>query len=383
MSLVPEDMVRACARAVLIDSWREADGFCPPNPVVYPHQWLWDSCFHAIAWAALGDARGAVELASCLSGRLPSGFVPHMRYLGPTVARGPLPDRSSYTQPPIYAHAARVLQRSGQSVSAETVAAIGQALGWLWSRRRGDGGLVYIVHPWESGADDSPRWDDWIGLNSYDKDNFRAVDRRLVDETVFDDEGAAAWSQTFVVAPAAFNAFCVHAMAEFAELSGDESWSHRAAELSATVDERLWDPDESLWRDEPLVGGFGASSRWPTLDGALGLLSTTDKSKAAAVFDQLLERTRFAAAYGLSYVPPGHPKYDANAYWRGPAWPQLNYMMWVAARRWARDDVADAIAECSRRAAVTSRLAEYWNPETGEGLGAVPQGWAALAAAYG
>ena len=30
---------------------------------------------------------------------------------------------------------------------------------------------------------------------------------------------------------------------------------------------------------------------------------------------------------------------------------------------------------------LTSGFAEYWNPEDGAGLGAVPQGWAAVAAA--
>ena len=30
-----------------------------------------------------------------------------------------------------------------------------------------------------------------------------------------------------------------------------------------------------------------------------------------------------------------------------------------------------------------SGLAEYWHPDTGQGLGAVPQSWAALAAVVG
>ena len=53
--------VRAGALDVLRASWREADGFCPPNPEVYPHQWLWDSCFHAIAWRRSATAAAASE----------------------------------------------------------------------------------------------------------------------------------------------------------------------------------------------------------------------------------------------------------------------------------------------------------------------------------
>ena len=39
-----------------------AGGFCVPNPTTYPWQWLWDSCFHAVVWAHLGDERAVVEL---------------------------------------------------------------------------------------------------------------------------------------------------------------------------------------------------------------------------------------------------------------------------------------------------------------------------------
>src|SRR4051795_4104490 len=85
-------------------------------------------------------------------------------------------------------------------------------------------GLVYIVHPWESGSDDSPRWDSWVGLDTYDKEQFRAHDRVLVDATRFDDGGAATWSESFVVAPAAFNAFVAHACSEYAVLRGEPMW---------------------------------------------------------------------------------------------------------------------------------------------------------------
>jgi hypothetical protein len=373
--------LRAACRAVLEASWRPADGFCPPNPTVYPHQWLWDSCFHAIAWAALGDGRGVTELESCLRSQLPTGFVPHMRYLGPTVGRGPLPDRSSYTQPPVYAHAARVLRDAGFGVPAQTVTAIGRALECLWRDRRTDAGLVYLVHPWESGADDSPRWDSWIGLDAYDRDAYRTVDRRLVDDTVYDEAGAATWSRSFVAAPAAFNALVAHAFGEFAQLTGDAGWADRRAELVANIDRLLWDDASGLWRDLAIIGG-GESVTVPTLDGAMPLLVTRDPAKADRVLDQLRDPARFAAPYGLRYVWPDHASYDPDAYWRGPAWPQLNYLMWLAVRRWDRSDLAAEIARSSRVAATRSGFAEFWNPETGAGRGAIPQGWAALAAVY-
>jgi hypothetical protein len=54
-------------------------------------------------------------------------------------------------------------------------------------------------------------------------------------------------------------------------------------------------------------------------------------------------------------------------------------LLWVAATRTGRADVASAIATSTVAGAARSGLAEYWHPDTGEGLGAVPQSWTGLA----
>ncbi|MBL7501528.1 hypothetical protein I6A84_37415 [Frankia sp. CNm7] len=373
------DAARDGAAEVLAECWR--DGYCVPNPTVYPHLWLWDSCFHAISWAALGDPRAPVELASCLDAQLPHGFVPHMRYAAPSEGRGPLTDRSSFTQPPIYAHAARALAERGLPVAPETLERIERGLDYLWTHRMTAEGLLFIVHPWESGSDDSPRFDDWIGRSNWSRLAFTIFDHQLVDETEFDAEGAAIWSREFVVAPAAINAFAAHAAAELAALTGTLRWRRRADDLAAAIDDVLWDPEQNHWVDLPIIGG-GPSSALPTLDGLMPALVTPDPERARLALAQAEDPAGYAAAYGPRFVPAGHPRYQPEQYWRGPAWPQLNYMLYQAALRWDATALADALAAAGRRAALVSGFAEYWNPETGAGLGASPQGWAALAAAY-
>jgi len=101
---VKDDRVRSEALDVLQSAWREERGYCLPNADVYPHMWLWDSCFHSIAWACFKDQRSVVELAHALRMQLANGFLPHMVYAGPnTVYRGPRSDVSCFTQPPVYA----------------------------------------------------------------------------------------------------------------------------------------------------------------------------------------------------------------------------------------------------------------------------------------
>ena len=58
----------------------------------------------------------------------------------------------------------------------------------------------------------------------------------------------------------------------------------------------------------------------------------------------------------------------------------MSYLLWLAARRWNDTLVAGQIARSTVAGAKASGWAEYWNPHTGEGLGAVPQSWTALAA---
>jgi len=369
---------------VLEAHWDPARGHCYPHGTRYPHQWLWDSCFTAICWAALGDGRAARELGTALSDQLQDGFVPHMRYAGPTIDRGPLGHASSFTQPPVYAHAAARLAGHGVELPPDLLGRIDRALRFLWTRRRDRGGLVFIVHPWESGADDSPRWDSWLDADwtalRWDQPRFTAFDLHLVGQARFNRHGAAVASGGFQVAPAAFNALAGHAARELAALGGDPRWRGRADALAAAVDARLWDDDQGLWSDAPLVGG-GASTAVPTLDGVLPALVTADAARAARALDQLLDQARFAAPFGLAYVARDHPKYQPDAYWRGTAWMQMNYLAVLAARRWGRDDVVSQVVAASRRAAVASGFAEHWNPETGQGHGAVPLTWSALVVA--
>lgn len=207
--------------------WDHHRGFSVPNPSVYPHLWLWDSCFHAIIWAQLRDPRSTRELGAVLDGQLPGGLVPHMRFGGqpPGAWLGPLPDTSSLAQPPMFAHAATVLRAHGVDPGAAVLASARRGLDWLWTHRRTELGLLYVVHPWEAGNDHSPRWDDWGApgrtAGDYDRAARTAWNKNLMGDISFGEDGAASWSASFVASPAAFNAYVAFNMAEFGRLTGD------------------------------------------------------------------------------------------------------------------------------------------------------------------
>jgi hypothetical protein len=372
-------IVRTGAARVLDRAWNESAGYCRPNRRSYPHLWLWDSCFHAIAWFALGDARGTRELEAVFAGQLPDGFLPHMRYGRRTYPRGPLKGVSSFTQPPVYARALKAGADAGFAPSDELLECAQRALTALWRDRLRDG-LLVIVHPWEAGTDDSPRWDSWVGSSTWNRRVWTAFDRTLLKSTVFSPSGQAIENPDFVAAPASFNAIAADAATTLGELIGDADWIARGRALAATLDDAAWDSDAALWSDIAFSGG-GASVRIPTMDAALPAMCTPDPAKAAAALRQLTDSARFGAPYGPRFVPKSEPTYNPMQYWRGPAWPQLNYLTAHAARHCGDDALAAEIGRLTKRACLRAGFAEYWNPETGQGLGAHPQSWAAVAAA--
>ena len=336
MSLPPpipnKDALVAEATKVLEGNWSTELRCTLPHRMQYPHRWLWDSCFHVIVWASLGRPEARTELESVMASRLPTvigrGFLPHMVYGDPWrngdgIDRGPLQGMSSFTQPPIYAMALTSLLEGGTELAPWLVPAASEALEWLWTARSHDG-LLTIVHPWESGADVSPRYDDWYGPLQFDR-LFVHYDR-LVKTTRYDEAGVAVSNSSFGVAPSAFNGIAADAAGRLARLTGDRAWSTRTADLESAIDEQLWDESQQLWIDRSDVSGRrqqgrASSSAIPTLDGVLGALGTTSRERAERALSQCVGGGRFAAPFGPRYLPGDHPLYWPDVYWRGPTWP--------------------------------------------------------------
>jgi hypothetical protein len=331
--------------AVMRAHW-QPEGYTVPNAATYPFAWLWDSCFHVIIWAALGDAdRALAELAHVFRLQEPNGFVPHVDYQRLPTQHAELwgrLDGSSITQPPMHGHAVAELRRRGIDVPDELADRAARHLEYFLTERRHPSGLLTIWHPWETGCDDSPRFDHW---GADDPLRWFRVKGELV---------VGRPHPTFDCAPVSLAALV--------------AWNQR--ELTGVVDEALldalasrWDPELATWVDG---GAASSSGRTRTLDGLLPLLVIDEPSALAAVSDP--------AAFGGPFGPAGvhrmEPAFDPRRYWRGPVWPQLAYLLWRAGASIAAETVEGADR---------SGLAEYWDPDDATGLGAIPQSWTGLA----
>ncbi len=401
--LPPRDELRRSARCVLEQHWR-APGFTCPNGTTYPWLWLWDSCFHSIVWADLGAPdRALSELRVTLEGQGPSGFVPHLRYLDGTRRfdefwqhrpTSGAPSTSSITQPPVYALTVAELARRGIEVPDDLVERAAAGLWFLLARRRRSrAGLIELVHPWESGCDHSPRWDDLMapaslrpstgaGADAYDEQRWFERKGELLDTVQRDEHGAPLWNDEFAVGSVAFSAITAHGARLLATLTGDASLGDAADDLAASLATR-WDPQRRTWVDDgPTARGSG---RVRTAEALLPVLVERDPEVVAVVAGELTDAAALGGEFGPAQVHRDEPTYRPNSYWRGPSWPQLDDLLvrgLAASGTEAGRAGAVEVAAGSALGAWRSGWAEYWDPDDAAPGGAVPQSWTTLAALW-
>ena len=79
----------------------------------------------------------------------------------------------------------------------------------------------------------------------------------------------------------------------------------------------------------------------------------------------------------VTSVAPGDVNFDPALYWRGPAWPMLNWVVHAGLRRYGFMDQAreirDALLELVRR----EGFWEHYNGTTGSGQGTEQLSWTA------
>jgi len=377
------EALREAVLSVMEAAWVPL-GYTAPNPVTYPWMWLWDSCFHSLIWHALGDdERAVVELESTLSTIDNNGFVPHMGYqLDPhrSVELWGSRGASSISQPPMYGHAIAELCRAGVAVPEDLLDRAARGLRFFLDRRvrHAESGLIEVVHPWETGCDDSPRWDDLAGPGTFDLERWRELKNRLLGSVERGSGGEPLANPDCAVAPCGFNALVAFNAAELATVTADQRLEVGASELAAALD-RQFDMQIRTWVDAGALSGGSGRNR--TAEGLLPLLVSRSETACKCVLEELADPNAYRGSYGPRGVHAEDPAYDPTAYWRGPVWPQLSYLLWLAVRRVSggESSVAELLRASVVRGAVSSGFAEYWDGDSGRGLGAIPQSWTGLA----
>jgi hypothetical protein len=163
--------------------------------------------------------------------------------------------------------------------------------------------------------------------------------------------------------------------AEIAEL--DTMCDRTSAAVSAA-----WDTDLQVALDYDVVASEAVAVQ--TCAGLAPLLLPDVSSALLSTVVTRLEGEGFAGAKGLKFavIPstvPGTPGFQSRSYWRGPSWPVANWLYWWGLREHHQQEPAARLraANLALLEQPNARLAEYFEPFTGEPLGSLDQSWTA------
>jgi hypothetical protein len=425
-------------------------GWTRPSPALYPHQWSWDSAFVAVGWSHLDPVRAVQELRSLFAAQWSTGMVPHIVF-DPTAPAGsyepgpeawcteghspPGTSTSAIVQPPVHAIALdrirRLARRAGDDDSrAEVGAAIVELYpqlvdwhGWLRSARDPlDTGLVTILHPWESGLDNSPRWDAPLSAVPLDDprgadprggatpaaslteaarpdlahvadprerpsdDDYRRYHALVAGLVALDhDQARAMATHPFGVADVWFSAILAAADDALAALAPVAGHPGAAAEHRADADRTRWAVDE-CWdlvahRPHDIDRITGRLLDHDTIAGFAPLVAGCDPDRAAVVVERLMgpdhcghPALRFPLPPSTSPTDPG---FAPRCYWRGPQWPPMTWLLWWSLERSGHRRTAARLRAAALDQLRTTGLCEYVDPLTGDALGSPAQSWTA------
>jgi glycogen debranching enzyme len=189
--------------------------------------------------------------------------------------------------------------------------------------------------------------------------------------------GSPTVNPDFDVAAVGFNALVAFGAVELGDSVGDGELATEGRGLAVAIEER-WDDDLGTWTDAG--ASEDGSGRVRVADALLPALVSPHRDRSMRALSMLLDDRSFGGRCGPAGVHRDEPSFSPRTYWRGPAWPQLSYLAWLAARRWGLHTETRSLCARAVEGARRSGFAEYWEPDTGEGLGAVPQSWSTLVA---
>lgn len=428
MSETELDELIGRARDVLDANWRGTSTI--PSQILYPHQWSWDSAFISIGLSHIHQDRAQTELRTLFDSQWEDGRVPQITFNPeiPSEAYFPSsdfwqsrdfggPDRidtSGLVQPPVHARACLEIYRNAEDRdrALEFLRDIYPRLvAWhryLFTHRTDDeSGLVFVIHPWETGLDNSPLWDEPLGEIRVESDIWSRFTRRdlshidhrdrpsndvyerfiqlaLEYRSVHYNDAEYADMRQFAVIDPLFNgilAWSEEALEEIATILGVESSAHRANSdrVRDAMITQLFDEELSVFVSLDIVRGVRA--RKCTVSG---LIPLTLASLPADITEHLLQKTTSVHFHIGDGDVIGVPSYDLDAsdfnprlYWRGPAWVNTSWMVWRGLRQHGRMDQAARLANGLIEHVSRVGFYEYFNPDGSGQHGSSDFSWTA------
>lgn len=423
MSTVPPEQrpIDINAAATILRQ-NDRGGYSVPTDGLYPFQWSWDSAITALGWMTIDEERAWQEAEIMFRGQWDNGMVPHILFHKDAESYFPGPDvwgsnttipSSAISQPPVWATAVRTMyeQAGDRSVATQKLQSLLPKLmayheWWYRERDPGDTGLVCSYHPWESGMDNSPAWDDALAVVpevdwTYQRRDLGHVDAEqrphkpqydrylyLVDfykRSGFD--GHHIYDHCpYKIIDIGIVSILQRASIDLLELcriaghdEGVRSLEEELERTKAAVGS-LWSSERRCFLNHDLITGLPIDE--VTTATVLPLFGGLANAEQAAAMIDLIYGWLGATKVGLSSTHPSSPRYESQRYWRGPVWIHINWMIALGAEDYGHPELARRLQNSARDCITTSGFWEYFDADTGDGCGGDNFTWTAAVALY-
>ena len=418
------------AKKVLDDNW--TGKFTIPSATLYPHQWSWDSCFIAIGNSYFDTDRSMKELEYLFDAQWWNGMIPHIvfnenenTYFPSSayydITRSPdAPEHigtSGMTQPPVHALACFYIHYNSKdkTKTKEFLTKVYPNLlkfhRYLMTERDPEkSGLVTIFHPWESGRDDSPIWDDALArvnitkLSKFERLDVLAVDgkERPSDEEYnkfiflldlmkkYNYDGKVMYEKfPFKIKDVSFSCILYIAnkvLLHIASIIGEENTQEISEWISRTEQnfykyfvmpsDGKTNVSDDLFYDYDIIIGDRIIKR--TISSLSPIITGLLSKERAESIVKWISNANFLAEYDtvtstdqdVSYFKP-------VTYWRGPIWISTNWALRLGLLRYGYIDMAERIKQGVFKLVTDQGFREYYDPTSGAGLGGKNFSWTA------
>lgn len=409
------------------------DGYTVPSARLYPHQWLWDSCFVAIGLRHYDIKKAKAELLSLKRGQWKNGMMPNIifhssgmniddEFWGTKLNTFAPKDvkTSGITQPPMLVEAVYLVgEKLGvekrQEFYREMIDCLVHYHYWLYKERDPKNrGLISLIHPYESGMDNSPAWlasihrlrfPWWLHLimarnfksffNHVRRDVRNAdEDQRIsltdtaeyfyivkkIKQYHYDSKKIIRKTRP-VIEDLGFNCILIHANERLKEIADSLDYQlpkfllKKMQKTEHSMD-RLWDRKRQRYsshnlRSKKLIKQTTVASLLPLYADNI----TPDR--AAELVAQLKDPDSFALRFPVPSVPLNSRHFDADNFWLGPTWVNMNWFLIHGLRKHGFRQEALNLKHHTLQMVEQAGFFEYFSPLDGSGKGAENFSWTA------
>lgn len=378
------------AKRILNLNWK--DGFTIPTNKLYPFQWNWDSGFTCIGHSYFNLDYAIQEFQSLFSGQWENGMVPHIVFHSETektyfpnfdfwesgVNKGApqKPKSSGITQPAVHGFVLENLLDKFpdndrlHAFVLEIFPKIVKYHRFLYTYRDPEReGLMFIFHPWESGRDNSPLWDESLDRITIDKNSLPAYERRDTSLAPSDerptsyqydryvyllqlgkkyryDELGIFEESPFLVQDTLMNAALIKSNQSLIKIgkrfgldTGElEEWQQQSTKR---FNEKLW--NSSLNTYTAYDARAGHAIPYKEIGGLVSLFAEIPNQEQANQLNSYLRSLHDRGFYICPSFDVDSPLFDSKRYWRGPIWSQMNWMIYHGLRAYDYDDTAEVV----------------------------------------